>query len=52
MFIVNALQTPPLFIESVTADMLSAVNEYQGLRPVTTTGVRDPYLCIIGWHIR
>ena len=36
----------------LTADMLSAVKEYQGLRPVNITGVRDPYLCIIEWHIR
>ena len=28
--------------------MLSAVNEYQGLRPENITGVRDPYLNIIG----
>ena len=29
--------------------MLSAVKEYQGLRPVNITGVRAPYLNIIGW---
>lgn len=33
---------------TVPADVLFAINEHQGLRPVNIQGSEPPYLCILG----